>query len=131
MAWTKEQRSEYMKEYRKSKNGVNSKKRSREKYRSSEKYKENLKNLPPRTIDLEKSKEYSRRYRDSERGKEIRKRYASSLKGKYISYSNGAKQRGYDFSLTSEEFEVFWQKPCYYCGEDIETIGLDRIYSNS
>lgn len=25
------------------------------------------------------------------------------------------------------EFEAFWDQPCHYCGDPIETIGLDRV----
>ena len=25
---------------------------------------------------------------------------------------------------------TFWQEPCKYCGDNIETIGLDRINNN-
>lgn len=36
-------------------------------------------------------------------------------------------KRGYSFSLTLEQFKSFWGKPCYYCGGEIEGIGIDRI----
>ena len=31
------------------------------------------------------------------------------------------------FDLSMADFMSFWQKPCFYCGVAIETIGLDRI----
>ena len=31
------------------------------------------------------------------------------------------------FDLTFNQFMNFWQKDCFYCGNKIETIGLDRI----
>ena len=34
------------------------------------------------------------------------------------------------FELTFEEFMFYWQKPCIYCGIEIETIGIDRINSS-
>lgn len=46
---------------------------------------------------------------------------------KYALYKNSAKERNYNFNLTKEQFETFWQKPCYYCGSEIKTIGIDRI----
>ena len=46
---------------------------------------------------------------------------------RYAHYKEGADARGLSFELTSPEFWSFWQKPCTYCGSDIETIGLDRI----
>jgi len=39
----------------------------------------------------------------------------------------GAKRTNKVWSLSFNEFKKFWQKPCYYCGGKIETIGLDRI----
>jgi hypothetical protein len=42
-------------------------------------------------------------------------------------YKGNARVKNIEFSLTFEQFESFWQKPCYYCGMDITTIGLDRV----
>ena len=46
---------------------------------------------------------------------------------KYRDYKRGSKQRGIEFNLTMEQFKQFWQKPCYYCGDKIINIALDRI----
>jgi len=46
---------------------------------------------------------------------------------KYASYLWGAKSRAYEFSLTFEEFMTFWNVDCTYCGDQIDTIGLDRM----
>lgn len=51
----------------------------------------------------------------------------NTLKGRYRVYKGGAKQRGISFSLTRDEFETFWQKPCSYCGDAIKSIGIDRV----
>lgn len=53
-----------------------------------------------------------------------------SLKGKYTKYKCNAKVRNLSFNISLEEFSSFWQKSCYYCGDQIETIGLDRIDNN-
>jgi hypothetical protein len=53
--------------------------------------------------------------------------YHKQPKGKYVIYKNGALKRNHEFTITIEEFTMFWQKGCYYCGTCIETIGLDRI----
>lgn len=45
-------------------------------------------------------------------------------------YQSSAKARGVVFSLTMEQFVSFWQQPCFYGGESIKTIGLDRVDSN-
>lgn len=48
-------------------------------------------------------------------------------RGKFTHYKKGATSRGYLFSLTFDEFMTFWQKPCHYCGDNIETVGIDRV----
>jgi hypothetical protein len=48
---------------------------------------------------------------------------------RYKNYKSGATKRKLAFPLTFMEFMTFWQKPCSYCGLDIETIGIDRIDS--
>lgn len=45
----------------------------------------------------------------------------------YKMYMQGAKRRGKEFSITMEEFMQFWQKPCYYCADPVEYIGIDRL----
>jgi hypothetical protein len=46
---------------------------------------------------------------------------------RYRIYRVGAEQRDLSFDLTMEQFMLFWQLPCSYCSDPIETIGLDRI----
>lgn len=45
-------------------------------------------------------------------------------------YQRNATKSGLEFQLTLEDFKTFWQKPCFYCGSSIETIGLDRVDSS-
>jgi hypothetical protein len=49
---------------------------------------------------------------------------------KFTNYKSGAKGRGIDWRLSKDQFISFWQKPCHYCGNEVETIGLDRIDSD-
>jgi hypothetical protein len=42
-------------------------------------------------------------------------------------YEYKAKQRGLSFGLTLDEFERVISQPCFYCNEDREPRGLDRI----
>lgn len=49
---------------------------------------------------------------------------------RYAHYKEGAEIRELSFELSGLEFWSFWQKPCTYCGSEIETIGLDRINSS-
>lgn len=37
------------------------------------------------------------------------------------------KTRVLSFDLTFDEFVTYWKQPCFYCGGDVETIGLDRV----
>jgi len=73
----------------------------------------------------EQNKEAIKNYR--EENKEAIKNYSKTPKGKYSRYKVGAKTRGYSFNLTFKEFKSYWQKDCSYCGDPIETIGLDRV----
>ncbi len=61
---------------------------------------------------------------------ESNKQWSQTFNGRLFSYKRGAEQRGIDWLLTENEFESFWKKPCSYCGDDIETIGIDRIDSS-
>lgn len=46
---------------------------------------------------------------------------------RYCRYKSGAKRRGLSWELTFDQFMSFWQKPCFYSGHKIKTIGLDRV----
>lgn len=63
----------------------------------------------------------------SQPSKKAYRRYDQSPKGKYRRYRSSARQRGIEFGLTFEEFVGFWQKPCFYCGYKIRTVGIDRV----
>ena len=67
------------------------------------------------------------KYNRSPKGKEKNHRNEQTPKRKYSVYKRSAKKRNYPFALTFEEFMTFWQKPCSYCGNPINTIGLDRV----
>ena len=45
----------------------------------------------------------------------------------YRSYGYNSKYYKREFTITFEEFKTFWGKPCYYCGEIVETVKLDRL----
>mgnify|MGYP001597205555 CR=1 FL=1 len=47
-------------------------------------------------------------------------------KRRFSRYKYDAKYRGIKFSISFEDFISFWGKPCFYCGDPIVTIGLDR-----
>lgn len=45
---------------------------------------------------------------------------------RFSTYRWGANTRKISFRLSFEQFMLFWNKSCYYCGSDINGIGLDR-----
>lgn len=53
--------------------------------------------------------------------------WSRTMNGSFAQYKGGARHRGIEFTLTKEQFLSFWQKPCYYTGRPITTIGLDRV----
>jgi len=74
-------------------------------------------------------KEYRENYRKENRKilSDKRRARTNSISGKYSSYKSDAKRRDYSFELSIDEFSSMWQKPCSYCGDSIDTIGIDRI----
>lgn len=46
----------------------------------------------------------------------------ASMRSIYRSYILGAKERGYVFELTQDEFHNLTSQNCYYCGKEPETI---------
>ena len=87
--------------------------------RLNEKQREYYKN------NKDKIKKYLKSNRNSIRAK--KKIYSMTPEGKIAMYRGSAKKRNLFWRLSLEEFTLFWQKPCIYCGNNIETIGLDRI----
>jgi hypothetical protein len=88
----------------------------------------------------EKAKQYAYLYREQnpeqiketkranyEANKEKLRVSRQSPKGRFQVYKNSARCSGRLFELTFEEFMSFWNQPCFYCGQPIPTIGLDRI----
>lgn len=79
----------------------------------------------------ENVEKYSKTLKGKKIGKKSRKKYKKkyyqSLEGKFTTYKGAAKSRNMSFNLTLEQFETFWKKSCFYCGCEIETIGIDRV----
>lgn len=59
-----------------------------------------------------------------------KRRYAQTLNGKWKAYAQGASKRGLTWELSKEDFKSLWQSPCSYCGDEIKTIGIDRVDSS-
>ena len=49
----------------------------------------------------------------------------------YHSYKTRAKNHNIIFELSFDDFVKFWQKPCWYCGKNIERVGVDRVSNGS
>ncbi len=64
--------------------------------------------------------------RKQQKANKLKFNYHKLPKYRYNTYKSGAERRGLEFSLTFEDFILFWEKPCFYCGEKIEGIGIDR-----
>src|ERR1035437_9577825 len=45
-------------------------------------------------------------------------------------YQRSAEKRGIKFALSFDEFMAHWGCPCFYCGDAILTVGLDRMDNN-
>jgi len=56
-----------------------------------------------------------------------RKKYKYKPNAKYLEYKRNAKRRGLEFKISKTQFLSFKDKPCRYCGNILEYIGLDRL----
>lgn len=56
-----------------------------------------------------------------------RKVSESKPAARYKTYKRNSKSRGIEFELTEEYFFSFDGKSCFYCGEELSAISLDRI----
>lgn len=97
--------------------------------------------------DKQKQKEYNAWYRknnlakvqklssdwnknNKERCRQNTIRYRQTIEGRYKEYKGHAKSGGLVFDLTVEDCAVFWKTNCYYCGDLIDGLGIDRIDSS-
>jgi len=89
--------------------------------------------MPYKDINIRKAKnkERQRRLRRSgyfkEYQREYQKGYSKKPKQRFREYKRDASRKNKEFAIDMNFFMTLWQKPCYYCGGKIETIGLDRV----
>lgn len=85
-----------------------------------------------RLEEFEKNKHASRGYRHTckECRNSAKRNHYQKINIKFGKYRQSAKVRSLSFDLSLEEFASFWQKPCTYCGDSIQTIGIDRLDSS-
>jgi len=75
-----------------------------------------------------KYKEYTKRHREKPGYAEKHRLYAQQPKYIWRRYREGALKRNLPFELTVDHFAtIFWRQPCNYCGETIQTAGVDRV----
>lgn len=77
--------------------------------------------------NLPEVRRYHLEYQRKPKSREYKKRYYQTPRAKFSTCRQAAIKRHHTFNLSFEDFMTFWQKPCYYCGTAIETIGLDQI----
>lgn len=111
----KEKERLYYKEYH-IRNKLKKKKQKAERYQKIKEY----------------QKEWSRKKYQSNKEfyKNRTKIYNCKISARYGILRRGSPKRGYDMTLTFEEFKNIVSKSCKYCGENIKIIGIDRIDNN-
>ena len=82
--------------------------------------------------EFEKNKHAYRGYRHTCKDcrNSAKRNHYQKINIKWAKYRQAAKERSLSFDLSLEEFSTFWQKPCNYCGDSIQTIGVDRVDSS-
>lgn len=48
----------------------------------------------------------------------------------YLRYKKGAEKKGNSFDLSQEQFNGLMGGYCYYCGDEIQYVGIDRLDNN-
>jgi len=76
---------------------------------------------------LEQKRQYYQENKESHGDKQ--REWRQTFKGRLYSYISGAKKRDIPWELTEEEFKLFWDKDCKYCGTRTEGVGIDRVNS--
>ena len=88
-----------------------------------------------------KIKEYGKKYRDIHKKERMeynkiydpiyREIIKHTPKYRYRIYKRESKKRNLEYNLTLEQFSLFFDQPCFYCGEtDNKKLGIDRVDNN-
>lgn len=72
-----------------------------------------------------RNQEYYQEHKEEFR-KRMNKHY-HSLNGQYHQYKKRAKKSNLIFEFTEEECKIFYETYCFYCGDTIKGIGIDRL----
>lgn len=75
-----------------------------------------------------KHREYQRKHRKTPGYAEKHRGYRGNPEAVWKIYKRGAEKRNLLFEISVQDLiNRFWKKPCSYCGDPIETAGIDRI----
>lgn len=56
----------------------------------------------------------------------VKRRYTPKVK--YSEYKKAAERKNRVFDFSFEEFvSIFWMKDCFYCGDPVSSVGIDRL----
>jgi hypothetical protein len=69
---------------------------------------------------------YYHKHKHEPRFKQYNQRSKTKPTNVFRMYKHNAEAREISWQLSMEQFLSFWQKPCHYCGQEIQTAGLDR-----
>ncbi len=70
----------------------------------------------------------ARKHRQKEGYKEKHASYRKTPRAMFCRYQESAEKKRLKFTLTLRVLtQNFWKKPCHYCGDPIDTVGIDRV----
>jgi len=107
-------------EYHKLKKGLDGVRTTCKECRKKEKIEYNL-----RDYVIEKNKNYYQNNKESIRNR--LNKYYWTLTSQYHEYKKRAKKKNIQFEITKDDSISFYNTNCYYCGEKINGLGIDRV----
>jgi len=66
----------------------------------------------------------------NERQRQYYRNTVNTPLNKYKKLVHGAKNRGKEINITFEDFMGIYGMPCFYCGDEVLTSGIDRVNSS-
>jgi len=74
----------------------------------------------------QKSYKIKKVFFQSPEGKQFLRDNRKRPQTRYNEYRARAKSRSISFELSFQDFMTFWNKDCFYCGNPIQGVGIDR-----
>jgi hypothetical protein len=77
----------------------------------------------------EADKRYYLRHKEvrNEKSRNRLKESRTNSSVRFREYKKRAKKSDLSFSMSEDDFMLFWNKECFYCSSSIDGIGLDRV----